>query len=350
MTAPLRTLLIITVGLLGTTIAQAQDIAQATETPRTTLLAQRVGPAFPPMLFPQTSPFPSLSKKTKEIFALRELHAHKFSVANARAVLPSLKNLLLAEKNAQNAAEKALEEERTALLQAEPEEPAPLNSGPQVQIELDRFQQASEKAWYEVQKSVGEDKASTLGRLIGRGHYPSVWASPAQSLRPQFIRPTSPRLPGAPGSPLVPKGSELPIFPGGSSGAAPAPPKPVKPGTGASDSSPLALPGSLPAGSEPLDDSNIALSAGQDAAQATTPSTIAPKPRRNEPVLAPQDSAPTPDTTRFPATGRLFGRGQTRSDVSGLVTTLGGGGWGPTLSLRELVELLEAKVSAGRSK
>jgi hypothetical protein len=285
--------------------------------------------------------FPSLSKKTKEIFALRELHAHKFTAEQIRSVLPALKNLLNAEKTAQAAAEKALDEERNALLKADPDEPAPLNSAPQVQIEMDRYRQVSEKTWFEARKAIGDQKCSVLQSLIGRATFSGMSGGGFGSLGGASAGNRFDPFGGGAGirsAPQPPSKRQAPVS--GETGAPVAPSQPTAP-------APLPTPGGsieqeslpiVPNITEPLVVETTEVG-GVFGGQATTP-TVA------EPVFTGQATTPAPQ----PPARALRGTAEANRLTARSAPLQRYFSNGPTLTLKELVELLEVKAASMRSR
>ncbi len=296
-------------------------------------------------------PFPGLSKKMKDIHALRYINSVKLTRKEIESVLPPLRSLRNAEKAAQTQSEKALEEERLSLLEANSDDPEPINSMPSVQIELDRYHQAEQKTWREVEKTVGAQKATMLQMLVGRISAPgNEWSMPPRMLAPGALvapsvapprtgslgRPKggapkppilAPSLPGSPGSP-TPINPATPIAPP----SAPSIEEPVKPQP------------PTPAG-EVLEP-QLATPQAEPVAEAQSPAlatqSVDPALPAGQAQAAP--TIPTPNGfAPFPAKGA---QAFPQPGLGGGFTFGGFGGFPSHITLSELVDLLEQKLNA----
>jgi hypothetical protein len=177
----------------------------------------------PMMPMPQT---PELAKKMRAIMALREMLAMRLTARNIGVALPILKDIRDAEKTLQSRSEQMLEEERKALLAADPDDPLPPGAGERMQQEIERFHDRQQQAWAELERAIGQEKTNGLRRLLGQGGFPPNTGG---------LRPMLPGgLPGsgAPGAnnPVGPGGGRLP----GGGGLESTPPEPnFLPGAGA---------------------------------------------------------------------------------------------------------------------
>ncbi len=266
-------------------------------------------------------PFPSLSKKMKEIHSLRAINGIKLTRKEIETILPPLKNLRNAEKTAQTQSEKAMEEEKQGLLEALPDDPDPINSLPSVQIELDRYRQTEQKTWREIEKAIGGHKTNQLKMLLG--HFPMEY----NGVSPYWNTPV-------PATPINPTKVPRPLRPGvpGSPSTTPIPSQPAKPATPAIPGAPIAPTQPLPEEGTSeifviLQDPNIPLAAPTGDA----PTTIAP--------------AQTPAQAPAPA-GSGFGGKAFAGQVApnAFPTAM----WLPSvhINLGELIDLLEQKLNA----
>lgn len=279
-------------------------------------------------------PFPGLSKKMKDIHALRYINSIKLTRKEIESVLPPLKSLRNAEKTAQTQSERALDEERTSLLEANPDDPDAVNSMPSVQIELDRFHQAEQKTWREIEKVVGGQKATMLQVLIGRIGTPGMY-SPAGGIGSGFggfapttnpfggkkggVAPTPP-LPGNPsklGSPARPEPEVLPV-----------PPLPI-PKSDTPDEVAAIEP------QDPL------LAAPSTSVEVQEPQLATPRP--NIPAAIAGQVPATPSAPVLPPRATTT-RGAIAFPVPGQIN--GFGGYPARVNLSELIELLEQKLAA----
>lgn len=330
----------ITVGLFGATTAQAQE---ATPSPVPPIVADSVNVAQSVPALPMPVEASHLSKKTKEIAALRDLYQHRFSGADARAVLPILRSLLATQKSVEANSEKALETERNALLSIEPGEPLPVESSAQLFVEIQRLQQATEKAWYDVQKSVGEDKANTLARLVGK--FRGFGGRVGNRLSDAWANPPVPSiaLPAQGGT------KPVPLKPGQALPTSPTP-------EGTSEATPVIPGSSTPSGT--LEESVVPTTVSQAGISDSAPVQVpAPVPSQKAQPDANALEAPVKAQRNNPTTP-AYGRGLSRTlrgqrAFPGMppgVVAGDGWVWGNSLSLRELVELLEAKANASKSR
>ncbi len=145
---------------------------------------------FNPML--QQSP--ELAKKMRSIMALRAMWQLRLNAKDIAAILPPLKELAQAEKNLQVRSEQLLEDERKALLAADPEGDPPDGPGDLMQRENDLYRIKADDTWRAIDRSLGKNKTNGLRGLVGMGG-------------PQMLRPLQddPRDRGA-FSPDVPPG------------------------------------------------------------------------------------------------------------------------------------------------
>jgi hypothetical protein len=110
---------------------------------------------------------PELAKKTRAIMALREMLAMRLTSRNISVALPILKELCDAEKGMQSRAEQLLEEERRALLAAEPDDPMPPGVGEKMQAEMQRYNEKQARAWENLVEAIGPEKTNGIRRLLG---------------------------------------------------------------------------------------------------------------------------------------------------------------------------------------
>lgn len=114
---------------------------------------------------------PEMAKKMRAIMALREMWQLRLTAREISAVLPALKELADAEKTLQSRSEKLLEDERRALLAADPEGDPPPGNGELLQRENELYRSKSEEVWRSVERSLGRGKTDGLRRMIGQGGF-----------------------------------------------------------------------------------------------------------------------------------------------------------------------------------
>jgi len=235
---------------------------------------------------------PEMARKMADILALREMLRLGLTAPDIRAILPPLRQLRAAEKELEARSIQILEEERKALLAAEPGARPPAGSGARMRRANAAFQERQEAAWEAVARAVGDEKADGLRRLAGSGPLPG------------------PDAPGVgPRQPLAPPGAPRPLQPRRPL-QAPGPGQPAQPPP----------PDQLEAPDQPHP---VSL---QDPAPQP-PAESAPLPRPSQGFRPPRAGAPG----RSPSLP--FPPGQPM---------------GPRLSLQELIDLLEQKLAAMR--
>lgn len=274
----------------------------------------------------------------KDIHALRYINSIKLTRKEIESVLPPLKSLRNAEKTAQTQSERALDEERTSLLEANPDDPDAVNSMPSVQIELDRFRQTEQKTWREIEKAVGGQKATMLQVLIGRIGTPGMY-SPAGGVGSSFgvFAPTTNPFGGNKGratttpSPLIiPPGtpSKLGIPARPEPEVVPVPPLPVPKSDTPDEVAAL----------EPQDP---LLAVASTSVEVQDPQLATPRP--NIPAAIAGQVPATPSAPVLPPRATTT-RGAIAFPVPGQIN--GFGGYPARVNLSELIELLEQKLAA----
>jgi hypothetical protein len=166
-------------------------------------------------------PMPALSKKTSAILALREIRMRRFTTGNLETAIKYLRALRDAEKTLQTRSEQILEEERRALLALQADDPLPPDSGPKLEMEMERYRRQEDQIWSELEKSLDRPKTDGLRMLLGR-LMPPMFPQGGNSLPGP-----GGHVPGAPGA-RPERGQPFPgIEPGR---GAPPPPRPGTPG------------------------------------------------------------------------------------------------------------------------
>ncbi|MCX6358673.1 MAG: hypothetical protein NT029_02610 [Armatimonadetes bacterium] len=120
------------------------------------------GPGMPPMP-------PTLAAKTAQVMALRRIVGLKLTRADIAAALPQVKALRAAEKALESTAEKALDEEKKALLAAGPNSAAPRGGGRTMREAADTLRAKHEETWNALAEAIGPAKARGLQQLVGGG-------------------------------------------------------------------------------------------------------------------------------------------------------------------------------------
>jgi hypothetical protein len=124
------------------------------------------GPGMGPGMGPIT---PTLAAKTAQVMALRRIVALKLTRADIAGALPQLKALRAAEKAMESAAEKALDDEKKALLAAGPNSPAPRGVGQKMRLAADALRDKHDETWKALAEAIGPAKAHGLQQLVGGG-------------------------------------------------------------------------------------------------------------------------------------------------------------------------------------
>lgn len=191
------------------------------------------GPVNMPGMMNPMPNMPEMAKKMQTILVLRHLHGFGLSLQDISAVLPSLKTMRDAEKAMTTRSLQILEEEKAALLAAQPDSPLPLDSGQRMQSASETFRQQMNRGWEAITKAVGPEKAGGIRGLIEGnrmmnqpgfgGNPPQQRGVPGQPGQPgQFGN--GPGLEG--GAPRGRQGGGVPQLPGEAPGFNPAPQEP----------------------------------------------------------------------------------------------------------------------------
>jgi hypothetical protein len=117
---------------------------------------------------------PEMAKKMRAILALREMWQLRLTARDIASILPDLKELAEAEKNLQAKSEKLLDDERRALLTADPDGDPPPSNGDLLQRENELFRIKSADVWRNIERSLGRTKTSGLRRLLGQDDWLST--------------------------------------------------------------------------------------------------------------------------------------------------------------------------------
>ena len=272
---------------------------------------------------------PELGKKTMSVMALREMLALHISAKDLQAALPPLKDLHKSERALQTRSEQILEEEKRALLAADPDSVPPLGSEDKLRVAMDDYRTRQNDAWNTIARSIGREKAEGLRHLVEGG-------------RATLVVPTGRSGYG---------GGSGGGFGGGS---ATGPGKGAPPTGGPAQPAPKAFPGGGTPAPRALPGDDPFAPAENEAAPALPPGS-------NDPVQAEAGQAPppagqgvgrtTPAAPRASAQPRQ--RSGARTPAPG-ATMYGGQGVSPfttyyappRLTLIELIDLMEQKLNA----
>ncbi len=112
-------------------------------------------------------PLPELAQKTREILALRQMLALHITAQDISVALPALRELRDAEKALEREASKILEDEKRALLAAQPDDPQPQAGEDRLRQAMERYRQQQDRIWQSLERSIGRAKAEGLLRLNG---------------------------------------------------------------------------------------------------------------------------------------------------------------------------------------
>ena len=256
---------------------------------------QRPGGAGPVRAVPQPAPVlpadAAMAKLTAEIMALRTLLDAGFTLKDVEASLGVLREMSASEQKLKSASEEALQAEKRALLAAGPESELPRRAGSALDEAARTHGEQMRRLAERLKDQIGERKAGILLGLIGMTPQP---LGPGMGMGPGF--PGGPNMPAQPGfgTPGAP-----PLGPGPFGGHPGGPQDPMAPPQGAG----------RPQGPMPP---------GAPDRQFGGPGPIQPG----------VPGQPWPGFHGAPAAPALFG--------------------GPRLTLKELTELMEQKLSAMR--
>ncbi|MCW3094487.1 MAG: hypothetical protein JWL77_105 [Chthonomonadaceae bacterium] len=259
---------------------------------------------------------PEIAKRMLSIMALRQINGIGLAPRDISSALPALKTMRDAEKANEARSIQILEEEKRALLTAQPDSPPPPDSGQRMQEANEAFRQQMARGWETIANAIGPDKAGGLRNLVEGGG---------------MIGPGGPNGPGGFGGPLTPPGAG-----------------PGQPGQFGNDIGPAAgAQGPRP---------------GNRRGGADGPGAGAPQPPGDNARFTPNAQAPSPGGQvgfggQDGGQGRFGGRpgqpgqgqgfpGQQPGRAGQGMPGMGFGG--PRISLTDLVDLLEQKQAAMR--
>jgi len=181
------------------------------------------GPVDPAWMMPHS---PELAHKTAEVLALRRIVRMRLTAQQTASALDALRALQRAEKAARSQAEKALDDERRALLSATGDPPPASNSAQRMREVGDALRNAREAAARALDEAIGPENGRALLSLV-QGSMPMM---PTGTARPRMgVPPGGPGQPGQPPFPgnvgAPPGGPQPPAGPGMQPGQ-PSPPAP----------------------------------------------------------------------------------------------------------------------------
>ncbi len=294
---------------------------------------------------------PEMAKKMRQIMVLRAINNLDLSAKHITSALPILKSLRDGEKQLQARAEAMLDEERMALLAAQPgDDDVPPMRGDRLREGTMKQREAEEGQWQSLGREIGNRRADGLRMLVG-GHGLRFTA-------PIFLT-----------NPIDPRGGA-----GGNVSARPQPPRYIVPGRPDDPNAPPPQPDE--AGPAELPEGPQYPAAPQAARIPGAPQDefVGPAPENLQAPREPQEPARLgPGGRRAPQPGQPGQRGQRPGQPAlpgGQGRNLpppGGGDQffeqglaqvppqpgfmpGPRTNLGELVDLLEQKLAAYRKK
>ncbi|HSV73700.1 MAG TPA: hypothetical protein VLH79_08075 [Chthonomonadales bacterium] len=241
---------------------------------------------------------PELARKTAEVLALRHIVRMRLTAQQTAAALDVLRELQRAERTARTRAERALDDERQALLAATHDQPPVPVAGERMREIGSDLRTARLTAWRSLDEAIGPGNGRALRSLI-------QGAAPAMPIAPGMLPM------GAPGQPAFP----------GRFGGPPAP-------------------GDLLGGLQPPDGGGV---------QPGQP--IAPGGRPGQPGIAQRPRAGRPGAPGMPPAGGFPGMpGQPGGFLMPPSPWLFPGAMAPgALPLDDIVDLLEKRLAALRS-
>ena len=158
------------------------------------------GPFMPGQGGPGMGPMtPTLAAKTAQLMALRRIVGLKLTRDEISAALPHIKALRAAEKAMESAAERALDDEKKALLAAGPNTTAPRGGGLKMREAADTLSARHDETWKALAEAVGPAKARGLQQLVGGGGVGGFQMQPGMPGMPGMGGPAG-GMPGMPGA------------------------------------------------------------------------------------------------------------------------------------------------------
>jgi hypothetical protein len=257
---------------------------------------------------------PEITKRMLSIMELRQINGVGLTSRDISTALPTLKTMRDADKALETRSIQILDEEKRALLAAQPDSPPPPDSGQRMQEANEAFRQQMARGWETITTAIGPEKAGGLRNLVEGGG---------------MMRPGGPNGPGGPGGAPMPPGAG-----------------PGQPGQFGNDIGPApgAQPPRLGNRRGGADGPGAAAQPGDNA--RFTPNAQAPSPG-GQVGFGGQDGGQGQFGGRpgQPGQGQGF-PGQQRGRAGQGMPGMGFGG--PRISLADLVDLLEQKQAAMR--
>jgi hypothetical protein len=124
-----------------------------------------------PGFMPMAPMMPEMAKKTNQIMVLRRLLDMGLTAKDIAAALPPLKELRDAEKALQSRMEQVLDEEKRALLAADPGSQPQVDNGEKMRQVSERFHEVQNRTWEQLNRTIGPEKTQGLRELVGQGGF-----------------------------------------------------------------------------------------------------------------------------------------------------------------------------------
>lgn len=302
-------------------------------------------PGFAPsqdLFQPMPVMMPEIAQKTLQIAILRELNELRMNEKEVEVTLNALKQIRDNDKALQTTVMQILDEEKKALLSARPDAPVQHNAGERMQQASEQLREKQDAVWRGLAQAIGGNRLNAIRDMLGQGGgnpFPGAFNGPnnqdpnfrpqGQPGQPGLFGPGGQRSPnGRPGNGRQPGNDPLgqpgqsprPGQPGGQNGQ---PPLPGQPGG--------------QNGGDPFFDSSGA--GGQNA-----PGQFNPFGAPGQPPQPGQQNGQNRPFGQFGQPGQPGWR-------SGQFNAFGNGaGWRqrPHISLKEMIDLLQEKLSAMR--
>lgn len=112
---------------------------------------------------------PEMAKKMQSIMALRQINGVGLTARDISTALPILRTMRDAEKALETRSLQILEEEKRALLAAQPGAPLPPDSGQRMQEASEVYHQQMARSWEAITKGIGPEKAGGIRGLVEGG-------------------------------------------------------------------------------------------------------------------------------------------------------------------------------------
>ncbi len=136
-----------------------------------------LAPTSPAVVFSGDAPAltPELAHRTSALSSLRAIHRLGVTREEIAAALPILKEIQAAGQALVEESERALEEERRALLAAKPGAEVPAASGERLRQATERAREQQGKGWEALGKAIPAEKATALRQLLRSASIVRIW-------------------------------------------------------------------------------------------------------------------------------------------------------------------------------